>query len=161
MEALQADNDSHLTKPCLEPINKYLKVFKIVGGFPLTINKSKITFSKFEFFKVVTHFILASVFMNTFAIYMLTIPEKHLLIHMTIFKSVGYSSIDFVVGVVMSAINTTSSFVNFISLKSISQKLDKLIKELDDFNAKNEIYSTQTYNGKRKHILLDHNFNTL
>lgn len=147
MEVCPSEKTSEF-QSCLQPIEKYLKIFKIVGGFPLSIHRSSIRFSKFEFLKLSFYMFLTGLVGHAFTIYAITLPEKNFNIYVEIFTSAGFSPMDFYMGSVMATVNFTSSIVAFVGLKRVSKKLEKLCQDLDRFNSRNHIYQEKMYTGK-------------
>ena len=136
---------------CLDPIVKYLQFFKKIGGFPLTINQSNITFSKWEFVRFATYLFFAYIAVNTFTCFGLLMPKRNLFIYLDIFKTVGFSSMDFCILFVMATVNLTSSILNFVFLRRHSSKFNDICDNLSKVNLKKNNLLKQ-YDGESKFV---------
>ena len=133
-------------KLCLYPIATSLKVLKVIGGFPLTITESGIISSKLQLLKLGFYLILVIFTANIFTLVALTLPDPNPVIYMEIFKSVGFSNMDFVVGSTMLAPNIIACFVCYFALNHEYQRLEEACEEMEATNRKH--LGKVVYNGK-------------
>jgi hypothetical protein len=141
--------DKKKEKSCIDPIVKYLRIFKKIGGFPLTIKQSNIIFSKWEFVIFAIHVFFAFIAVNTFTCFGFILPKRNLFIYLEIFKTVGFSSMDFSIGFVVVVTNLTSSILNFVCLRKASSRFDGICDDLSKVIFRKNNFTKQ-YNGKGK-----------
>ncbi len=60
---------------CLQPIAKCLKVLKFVGGFPISVEKSKIISSRGQIWKLLLHYFIVLTTVHIFSFVGVFLPE--------------------------------------------------------------------------------------
>ena len=147
-------------KSCLDPIKKYLKFFKLIGGFPLiTNNQSRISYSKYEFLKLIIHLCLVYISINIITLYGIASPSKNASLYKDIKAAAGFSTMDYAASMVITTVNSISNIINYVALKRVSQKLDKFCQDVDTFNSNHNIFATNVPIVKGKSFTIQVIFN--
>lgn len=126
----------------------FTQVLTKCGGFPLSITRSSISSSRIQLIKLGIFLIMASLGSNLFNIAGYFLPEPRTLIYLDIFKSVGFSNMDFFVSIAMFNTVIIFTLVVFFALEIESKRLESLCLEMEEVNAKP--FCRISYRGKGK-----------
>ena len=130
-----------------------IKVLTKWGGFPLSVKGSGIQSSRPQVIKLALYIILAFFATNIFSIIGFFLPESRPFIYMDIFKSVGFSNMDFFVAVSLFNIVVVFNLVVFFALDNECKQLEKVCLEMEEVNAKP--FCRISYKGKGKLALIE------
>ena len=84
--SVKTEENPEMTSSCFNPVSKYFRFLKLLGGFPVAIGVGCLKFSKWEHFRFATYLLFAILSVNVFTCIGLILPNRNFFIYVDIFK---------------------------------------------------------------------------